>query len=85
MTIGALALDPVFDSAVLEYAVATTNATNVVTATTDDPSAVIEIDHDGTPLVNGTAPTWTAGTNVITITVTDGISVTEYVATVTKS
>lgn len=85
MTIGALELDPVFDAETLAYAVATTNATNVVTATTDDPTAVIAIDHDGEALTNGTAPTWTAGENVLTITVTDGTEETEYVVTVTKS
>lgn len=85
MTIGALTLDPLFDPEVLEYAVATTNATNIVTASTNDPSAVIVIDHDGEPLTNGTAATWEAGANVLTITVTDGSSETVYTVTVTKS
>jgi len=85
LTIGALTLDPLFDAGTLAYAVATTNATNVVTAMTDDPSAVIAIDLDGTPHTNGAAATWAAGTNTVTITVTDGVSETEYVVTVTKS
>ncbi|QRN86030.1 cadherin-like beta sandwich domain-containing protein [Clostridia bacterium] len=85
MTIGALALDPVFDAETLAYAVATTNATNVITATTDDPSAVIDIDLNGEPHVNGEAASWEAGENIVTITVTDGESETEYVVTVTKS
>ena len=65
----------------MEYSVSTYNASNKVTATTDDPSAVIEIDLDGETLENGTSPTWASGENVITITVTDGVSVTEYVVT----
>ena len=85
MTVGALSLDPVFDSETLAYAVATSNATNVVTATSDDPTAEIVIDLDGSPLENGTAATWGAGENIVTITVTDGTSETEYVVTVTKS
>ena len=85
MTIGDLDLVPEFDAETLEYAVATTNATNKVTATTIDPSAVITLDLDGEPLVNGTSPTWESGANVVTITVTDGASETEYVVTVTKS
>lgn len=85
MTIGALDLDPVFDAETLAYAVATTNATNIITATTDDPSAVIAIDLNGSAHVNGEAATWDAGANTVTITVTDGVSVTEYVVTVTKS
>ena len=85
MTIGALTLTPSFDSEVLEYAAATTNATNKVTATTDDPSAVVVIDLDGTVIENESSPTWESGDNVLTITVTDGVSETVYVVTVTKS
>lgn len=85
MTIGDLDLVPVFDDETLAYAVATTNATNKVTATSIDSAVVIAIDHDGAALENGTSATWTAGENVLTITVTDGASETEYVVTVTKS
>lgn len=85
MTIGALTLTPSFDSEVLEYAASTTNATNKITATTDDPSAVIVVDLDGVVVANESSPTWASGANVVTITVTDGVSVTEYVVTVTKT
>ena len=47
LTIGTLELSPTFDSDVLEYTASTTNASNKITAVTDDPSAVIEIDLDG--------------------------------------
>jgi len=91
LTIGALTLSPVFDSETLEYTAATTDATNKVTATTDDPSAVIAIvltnseEVEGAAVTNGTAATWVSGENVITITVTDGASETVYTVTVTKS
>lgn len=85
MTIGALTLSPAFDGETLEYTAATTNATNTITATTDDPSAVIEINVDGTTVANGAAATWASGENVVTITVTDDESITEYTVTVTKS
>lgn len=90
MTIGALTLSPAFDSETLEYTVTTTDATNKVTATTDDPSAVIAIvltnseEEEGVTVANGTAATWASGENVLTITVTDGASKTVYVVTVTK-
>lgn len=91
MTIGELTLSPTFDSKVLEYTVTTSNATNKVTATTDDPSAVIAIvlvnseEAEGVAVTNGTAVTWASGENILTITVTDGASETVYEVTVTKS
>ena len=91
MTIGELELSPTFDSKVLEYTATTSNATNKVTATTDDPSAVIEIvltnseETEGVAVPNGTAATWASGENILTITVTNGASETVYVVTVTKS
>lgn len=91
MTIGELELSPTFDSEVLEYTVTTSNATNKVTATTDDPSAAIVIvlvnseEAEGVAVTNGTAVTWASGENILTITVTDGASETVYEVTVTKS
>lgn len=91
MTIGDLTLVPEFDSETLAYAVTTSNATNKVTATTDDPSAVIAIvltnseETEGVAVPNGTSATWASGENILTITVTDGTSETIYVVTVTKS
>lgn len=85
MTIGALTLTPEFDPEVLTYTAATTNATNLITATTDDPSAVIAIEVNEVEHENETAATWEAGENTVVITVTDGTSVTEYTVTVTKS
>jgi len=91
LTIGALTLTPTFDPEVLSYTAATTDATNKITATTNDPSAVIVITlvNSGTeePVVieNGKSATWGSGENIVTITVTNGASVTEYTVVVTKS
>ncbi len=91
LTIGTLSLSPAFDSEILEYTVTTSDATNKVTAKTDDPSAVIEIvltnseEEEGAAVANGTSVTWASGENTLTITVTDGVSVTVYTVTVTKS
>ena len=88
MTIGALTLSPEFDGEELEYTASTTNASNKVTATATDPTAVITIDLDGVAVENGSSPTWASGDNILTITVTDEKhnrqSATEYVVTVTK-
>jgi hypothetical protein len=91
LTIGVLTLTPAFDAETLEYATTTTDASNKITATTDDPSAVIVITLENSetdePVVieNGKPATWGSGENTVTITVTDGASVTEYTVVVTKS
>ena len=85
MTIGALTLSPVFDPDVTEYTATTTDATNKITAKTDDPSAVIKIEVGEDEIENGASATWASGENTVTITVTDGESVTVYTVVVTKS
>jgi len=50
----------------------TSNATNTITATPADPSAVMTILVNSYPHTNGTAATWVAGANAIVITVTNG-------------
>ncbi len=90
MTIGDLELVPEFDKEELEYAVSTTNASNKVTATTDDLSAVITIilnnsEVEDKEIENGKPVTWVSGENILTITVVDGLDETIYIVTVTKS
>ena len=85
MTIGALALSPAFDPDVTEYTASTTDATNKIIAKTDDPSAVIKIEVGEDEIENGTSATWASGENTVTITVTDGESVTVYTVVVTKT
>jgi hypothetical protein len=69
---------------VYSYTAATTNATNTITATPTDSGATVEIDLDGIEVTNGTAATWQAGDNVVTVTVTNGASQETYTVTVTK-
>lgn len=85
LTIGGLDLTPAFDPATTAYAVATSNATNKVTAVAADPKATIEIKVGTTAVENGSAATWAAGSNTLTVKVTSGDTTKTYTVTVTKS
>lgn len=86
LTIGNHALTPAFDPGVKSYTVQTSNATNKVTVTCDDADAEIVIALNGlTVIENGTAASWIAGENVLTITVSKNGAQTVYTVTVTKS
>lgn len=85
LTIGALTLEPTFDSDVDSYTTATTNATNTITATPEDESATVTILNGETPVENGTAATWQEGQNTVTITVQNGTTQKVYTVVVTKS
>lgn len=91
LKIGALTLSPEFAAATTSYTASTTNATNVVTAIPADAGAEIkitnEVDEETTEFSNGTAVTWGAGENTLTIHVTaaDGSTTKDYTVTVTKS
>ena len=76
---------PEFDPAVTEYAAATTNASNAITAATES-DAVIAITVNGDPHTNGEAATWDLGENTVVITLTlEETVVNTYTVTVTKS
>ena len=85
LTIGALALSPSFSSDATEYAVATTNASDAVTAAAVDSAATITIMNGEAEVTNGSAATWEEGTNTLTITVESGTVTKVYTVTVTKS
>lgn len=88
LTIGSLTLTPEFDPDVTEYAAATTNASNKVTAEAADETATITIKNGTTEVTNGGNASWSEGENTLTITVSDGRDnpVTKtYTVTVTKS
>lgn len=85
LAIGALTLTPTFDPDTTEYTATTTNATNTVTATPEDDKATITILNGETAVDNGTAATWTEGTNTLTITVKNGTAQKVYTVTVTKT
>lgn len=85
LTIGALALTPSFNADVTSYAVATENASDVVTAAATDPNATVTIKNGDTTVTNGSTATWSEGENTLTITVTSGTVTKVYTVTVTKS
>lgn len=92
LSLGSVALSPAFDADTTTYTASTTNATNTVTATPANAGAKVVITNKGTTgdaveIPNGTAATWQAGTNTLTITVTaeDGTTTKAYTVTVTKS
>lgn len=85
LTIGSLTLSPTFDGDTTTYTASTSNATNTITATAADSNATISITNGDTPVTNGTAATWEAGENTVTITVTNGTASKTYTVTVTKT
>lgn len=92
LSLGSVSLSPAFDSETTTYTASTTNATNTITATPANAGAKVVITNKGTAgdaveIPNGTAATWQAGTNTLTITVTaeDGTTTKAYTVTVTKS
>lgn len=84
LTIGNLTLTPTFDSDVTSYTVTTSNNQNKVTAVATDENATIVIKVGDTEIENESAPTWDAGENILTVTVTNGGESTTYTVTVTK-
>lgn len=92
LSLGSVSLSPAFDPDTDTYTASTTNATNTVTATPANAGAKVVITNKGTTggaveIPNGTAATWQAGANTLTITVTaeDGTTTKAYTVTVTKS
>lgn len=85
IVVGSLTLDPEFNKSNPNYTSATTNATNAITVTPVDEEATIEIDVDGTPVVNGASATWADGINVVTVNITSGTETEKYTIEVTKS
>jgi S-adenosylmethionine hydrolase len=70
---------------VTTYTAATTNATNVITATPKDGGATVAIIVGGATVANGAAATWANGENIVKITVNNGDASKTYQITVTKT
>ena len=85
LKIGALSLVPVFNKSTMSYALATTDATNTITAVAMDGEATIEIEVNDAAHTNGTAATWSAGANTVSVVVTSGTETETYDIAVTKS
>lgn len=84
LAITGVTLVPAFDPGIRNYTAATTSATNVVTATGAD-SATVVIKNGSTTVNSGSAATWSAGANTLTITATKSGITTTYTVTVTKT
>lgn len=83
--VGALSLSPAFSGAVDTYTVATTSATNAVSAKALNSKATVAIKVNDVAINSGDAPTWETGANTVEITVTLGTTSKLYTVTVTKS
>ena len=85
IAVDSLTLVPTFDADTLEYAVATTDATNTVTATADS-GVQISATVNGNAYTLGDAVTWDTGDNTVVITASkSGYTSTSYTVVVTKS
>lgn len=85
IAVDSLTLVPTFDADTLEYAVATTDATNTVTATADS-GVQISATVNGNAYTLGDAVTWDTGDNTVVITASrSGYTSTIYTVVVTKS
>lgn len=84
LRIGSLELSPKFEAATTAYTAATSNAKNTITVVPASGSAEIAITVGDKAVTNGTAATWAAGSNAVTIKVTDGGQEKTYTVTVTK-
>lgn len=69
----------------MSYTANTTDTSSSINVTPTDLGAELEIDAAGTKIQNGSTITWVEGANLVTITVTNGAEIEEYVVTVTKS
>ena len=83
LSIGALTLSPTFNSAVTEYTVSTSNATNAVSATASS-GATATIKANGTTIDSGDSVSWNTGTNTVVVVVTQDTVSKTYTVTVTK-
>lgn len=85
LSVGGLALAPVFNKSTFSYTLTTTNATNTITAVPMDGEATIEVLVNDVAINNGTAATWVDGANTVEINVTSGTETETYNIVVTKN
>ena len=85
LTLGSLTLSPTFNKNVTNYTAATTDSTNTITATATDNSATVVIKNGSTTVTSGNSASWSAGKNIVTVTVTNTNAEMVYTVEVTKS
>ena len=71
LVIGGVSLTPAFLPTITSYTAATTDSTNTITATASDNSATVVIKNGSDTVTSGSAATWEAGQNVVSISVTN--------------
>ena len=84
LTIGSITITPEFDPSITVYEGSTTNATNTVTAVAKADGATVKITVNGKEITSGSSATWTSGTNIVCVIVTNGDAAKSYTVTVTK-
>lgn len=84
LRIGSLSLSPKFAADTTTYTASTSNATNTITAVPASGSAEVSIKAGSKDVINGAAVSWSEGSNVVTVKVTDGEQSKTYTVTVTK-
>jgi len=85
LDIGGKTLTPVFSSDVVEYAMTTTDASNLVTMVTSPTYAVVSMTLNTVAVEDPEAAlTWETGANIVTITLALEADETVYTITVTK-
>lgn len=84
LSIGSLTLDPTFDANINNYTTETENSSDTVTATAGSGVDVV-ITVNGNSITNGTAPTWAAGDNIVSVQLSSATGMNTYTVTVTKS
>jgi len=85
LSIGSVTLSPTFNADVVNYTAETSNATNTVTAA-GASGTTVTITVNGTSHTSGGSATWTAGDNLVVVTVSKAGQIsTAYTVTVTKS
>ena len=86
LTIGSLTLSPSFDSGVVAYTAATTDASNILTFTTVPNDAPVVVKLGDEPITTySEGIVWTGGENILTITVGEAPAAVTYTVTVTAS
>jgi hypothetical protein len=86
LTIGSLTLSPSFDSGVVAYTAATTDASNILTFTTVPNDAPVVVKLGDEPITTySEGIEWAAGANILTITVGEAPAAVTYTVTVTAS
>lgn len=84
LSLGSVALTPVFKSDTKTYTAKTSNATNTITATPSDANSEIIVKLNDKEISNGSAATWIDGENTVKVEVTNGTGKETYTITVTK-